>query len=98
MLGGDTLLPNMPADWGSADQFVLILSGLLCSPMTECGLMTVLFCHWRLGSCGVNGVGGAKLPLPCIVALDDENALANFGDAAASAKFDTIGERWAEPG
>ena len=30
--------------------------------------------------------------------LEVENVLANFGDAAASEKLDTMGDGWAEPG
>ena len=39
-------------------------------------------------------MGGARLPLlPTVVVLDDEKVLANFGDAAASEKLETIGDR-----
>ena len=92
--GGDPLLAStLPAK--SDDQFVCMLSGLLCSGITEWDLMTVPFCHkFPPKSWGVSGVGGHKLPpCPTVVALDEEKALANFGEAAASEKFMVIGER-----
>jgi hypothetical protein len=33
-----------------------------------------------------------------VVVLEEENVRANFGEAAASEKLETIGERCAEPG
>jgi len=62
--------------------------------------MTVLLGQYgnRGISLGVSGVGGARLPAcETVAVLEDEKALENFGDEAASAKVKLIGERWADP-